>query len=594
MNPERLPHPHQVVLAIEALISFPLQSGLFIADVMGTGKTTSVIVIFVLLRQIAMMYADFEAARADGDTSQHLMEGMAQNPGSPVDCPSTVKGTSRAYRYHLTCPCVPGSFLDKYQIRPRLGVFLSVVPQSIITVWMKEWSQSLCPVTADRLGLKLVVAHSAANQSKYEYALLSKKDKQDMRANVDTVEEPSEMNGYQGRYNITGKLQNTRFLVVSTSQSVKRRFTDNFDYKYAKTLYHGKRRVPRTTHYYQCTGVQFGVIVCDESHKGYKSTSPMINFLQTQVVKQSAPCLLPMSATPFEFGPYDIAEYIRIMERSHQSRGGFSTERLRHCTFKEIERLHKDFESVRDSRKMAESERATKLDNVVKQMTHICNTVMIRRTQETDFFGEKIVQIPPNLFIEVPVKMPVDQSLYAELKQYEAETNQEFNKQWRKVVIEARRLGRREPKSYGSGAAIFHRWRQMVSIPYLCTMSNAAKKKAMIELHERQTAAPRTTESGQEEEYSLKSMPSYLDLTQRQALDRGWYRDPKSSPFSPMIGDLTSSSAKLQWLKQTWLRLKDDKDIEGFPAQWIVSSCFATPTIIIYLVSPIFNITSHY
>lgn len=585
MNPDRLPRPHQLVLACEALISLKQQSGLIIADVTGTGKTTSVILIFVLLRQIALMYDEVEKARSSSrerESDLHLKEGIVQNPESPIGCPSKARRRGYANQFHLSCPCVPGSFLDKYGIRPQHGTFLSLVPQNILTVWMREWSDCLCPTEAGRIGLRLVVAHNVGDNTEYDFARLTTQGKKDIHAGVHMINAPSKENNGRGRYKISGRLPNTRFMIVSTSHSISKFWEANF-VKKLDHIYVPRGRIrPVAVPVGQFTDLAFSIIARDELHKEFRSTSKTIQVLDSHVVKQSNPCFLPMSATPFEFGPNDIAEYVRVMARSHEPKGGFGTPRLRGCTHKNMIELHQVFESLKTDRKMSEDDRAKNLDDVLEQMTVICNTLMIRRTQDTDFFGERIVQIPPNRMKDIPLPGTDDLALSDELSLYEAKTNEEVLKAYQRRVKEARKYGRPMPKPLNSGAAKFHKLRQMVSFPHLVKMFNIAKLEALAELEGPQFDALKLGQATETD--LLKSTKAYLSLTQEQVEAMGWYKNPRSSPFFPAIEELASSSTKLGWIKMFWLKIKDDTDVEGFPSQVILTSYFAVNCVILYLV----------
>ena len=296
--------------------------GIMICHAMGIGKTTIALAIHHVQHQINRMWACI-----GDEPGSHVPRGKDnQDPPAAQACPSRPK---MRQQFGFECPCSPLS--PTHFVKPKLGASVALVPLGLIKTWEHEWQECFGRSRTQ----KLYIAHAAfeKDNDKGTWDLLQGTEQPTMeRATaVSPLYQPAEgSEEHEGPSIVTPRLANGTCFVVSTSQSVVKRFLDHQANKRQKNWVLQGKPYPRAkndpsrglatprpvavagTPYQRCL---VSMIFKDEFQHQPTEAEGAIELLQARQARAPASniALIPMSGTPLTSGPLDIARYVQLM-----------------------------------------------------------------------------------------------------------------------------------------------------------------------------------------------------------------------------------------------------------------------------------------
>jgi hypothetical protein len=541
---ETLKH-YQAYHAVEVLVqSFgPLHGGI-IGNVPGTGKTRLIYTVTVLLRIIHLAFLDVarDKTRLENEKKHLLSSTEDHNQEDGASCPS---GRTK---WGIPCPCAKSSFTYRMfagNLAKTYGITCILAPRNLLSTWIGEWEKIIDVDQMNDLAMKLFVAHGDAGKQESRY-----------RMPVDDADVIN-MRTHEDQAPFLGRARNTRFIVLTTSHSFQNHLLNRFEA--IKTTVTPlaptpKRRLPRSRVDTEHLGwyLHILLLVRDEfdleKGEGAKAVG-----VYNHAVNQSKPQIKwIMSGTPYEKSPGDLTYYLQSMCRYWQ---WANDPTIAHCVAERCMDLAERFDKILRIGKADYDE--GELDWILHDFTAICNTLMIRITEDTVWFdGEKILKLPPCKHRDFNLRQFA--AYQDRVESFRAETDQRIANRIAKLRQQWIQGGRNgpEPKSLkNNGITVVYELRLVINFPYLATM--------------------------------LANMPR-LKLTDGYAREQGWYAGHQAmmqSAYGRNIDQLAESSVKLAQIRHSiGLRLKET-DVFGRPVKQIFGSTFATGALIIYLVS---------
>ncbi len=572
--------PHQVYLIFyQLVVSASGQNGGFCGDVMGFGKTTSAIGLFVARYIINTMWHYVTESRKKG-RKEHLAEGTLHQPQEVgAKCPSG------RFQGGWECPCVDSGFLRRHNITAKGGVTCAIVPRNLIALWRAEWEKCIGTDKEDnQYRLRLVIAHAGSARSG-AYSL-DQSTIEDMRSTKGAVDENSSSWGPAATNPVQPRHGNDRHFVVTTSHSLLNQLVERFhERREAGT----KRRPLYKDVSYR---IAFSLFLRDEFHYERLETSKTIQVLSTWWSKTGNPWIWAYSGTPIERSPLDIAAYVRLLEKDSWR----EQPRLRDCGSARLFADAKIWEGIKKS----PEDNAELIRLVTARTQKQVNVLMIRRTEETRISGRPIIVLPPNHHRDVELlqhagwEKPV-QEFEARVKAQALETYRLAERAW----VEGGRRGDppRLRNAYNGSAR--YRLHNCINVPYFCTLLRMCQETAEEEQaqrferarqrHQRRLQDPNSVAGAREpriddERFKLENMPGWLSLTQSEMDQNGWLSNPETSPYFRHIRDIARSSAKLAFIRQEVLRLWDTRDVHGAPVKQVYVSQYSASAMVIKLV----------
>lgn len=529
---------HGVFWALQTIHG--VQMSLFMAHVMGIGKTTQAFAIHHIQHILNIMYADIRAS-----PHNHSKAGG--------QCPSNAQ---MYQKYGFDCPCWPGS--PSSFVKERLGCTIMMVPTGLLEVWVHEFN-ACSPQTPDERRVRLAVAHRSGEISSKEWKLLCGDE-----------EERRNDKGEPAASVFTPRLDNGWVIVLTTPDSAVSHFLEHATNQRRKSWDHqppgapavnrqGQRYItkPKTvrmfSHSYQACIIS--LIVKDEAHLRKAPAVKAIASCISRQAKGRLIALLLLSGTPLTNGPSDLAGLVALMRNPQWKQH----EVLKQWRGGELEQLGAEWAKYCRTSKKANKEY---VDQVIHRFTPLVETLMLRMTTTSDFFGCSPVRVPENLYLEQRCTHP-DTWRKASNLIYESEAQNFQLRNAKRLQLYTEKHGSGEgyiPLS-NTSANLYYRSRLCASFPYL------------QHLVDEQNSPLRLTES----EW----------MRHKNGVDNAkkWKaRTAGHDPYYDNLERIVESSGKLTEIKKIVKEFSAFRDGENKLARSIFCSYFYTGAYLMYLV----------
>ena len=508
--------PHQMYFAYFAMRrERSLHNGGYLGDEMGLGKTMQALLICFLERWLHLAHNAVNKDRLEGGKHRHLPKGTPDEPQAE-DAVCTA-----GEPFDLCCPCVDRNITAK--LLPKQGLTVIQVPMRLISVWWDEF-QALVEPNDKLLRMRLFIAHSSANASQ-KMPTLDKKLLDAMR---------------KDRQSKLPQEGNERFIFLATSGT--------FD-GHVVTPHTWKEELPRPTQgkgsrkvvYVFHRAIHIARLIKDEFHLEKNKDTAAVKQFKRAEYKDASKWML--SGTPFELGPQDLEGYNSALELP----GWQGHAELDRCRASSIAVMGQEFLNLSNNRQSTTTPSA-----LAGLFGRALGTLMIRRTNETRWFGKPIVKLPPHTAKDVECEMSETYAPYFDRLIAEAEKTLEQAYQARYSEWVAKGRDGKEPsKSYRQYLTVAFKIRLCTTIPGLAWLSSR---------------------------YGLS-------LTQGEMKAKGWLDDDddQDCPYVKHLQKLVDSSAKLKKVLEIINGM--DVDWQGKEEKLVLLSFSPTVARIVYLVS---------
>lgn len=621
----RKPYAHQAFLAMFALQScYTKLNGIFIGDAVGTGKTTAVLTLFFLQRQITLMYEEVRESRSRNDGRHLLASSLETGYQQPLDaaCPSKLLGTGCAYRFHLECPCVEQSFLRQCNIRPKNGVFVCIVPPGLLEVWATQWDVSVDKAEAESMGADCLVLHGSLNtiDDSHKPGKRRSFDNQTTGAVwqdglpeclTGTIQDEISPNGTT-TYKTIGRAVNTRWMLLSSPDSMESALKRDFGpgtvwktYKGEDTVqtwtvargrHKGKemtRTVPGQDHHVPRIATAY--LIFDEFHKYPNATSPSVKYGRGMLGQAGLPSVIPMSATPFESSPINILQYLSMMK--HNSPADWvKSESLRRCMPSTLEKLGTDFRHL-ESKLLTAHRKVTEAQKQIKEAIdpslsrEQIDTKKARRRLEVEQAKAQVKALRGEIQEVIRQCTKIVSTVFI---------SRDLRTRWFRSDRRIIRLPRHKVHDVPCPAKVGWEGRLLnehVRVQALIDEANATARARAAEKN-----IPFVAKKHLQKQHLLRqyiTCPKLIDiyhnnveadgrprlrLTIEEIKDGRWFENPEKSPYWDEIDKIVKSSTKLEVVGKLLDRFQNEKDWEGDLVKQIFTTSFGTIALILYIV----------
>jgi hypothetical protein len=550
--------------------------GAFLCDDMGLGKTIQAFgVCQVLYNHAQLTYAVGEALHNANGTRTDPYGNIHQGKGRPGPCPSqkAIKAS-----FGICCNCWEGSPTG-FDVRE--GPVLNIVPPQLIWNWHRDWLKFFDP--KNPLSIQHKVAHNSAKG-------VAKFDR--------------EKHGLCDPQTGVAPRNSNRFVVTTSPASVDRQIlaTEKHTFWVKAVVKSGKRagqlgnRDEQGCWYRSKTN--WSMLLRDECHseKGENTAAVRIcrqvNYgwtdknpdqmlgreremasrsvtanrrpdnLRIVCKSMTPPPVVCLSGTPFEKSPSDIKWYIHAMQDAagyiapgderynsnicqDEARSVWETHpELKFCTTKAIDKLERDYAILTaetDDNPLDEDTKRRATNRLSNGLGHIFKALTIRRQKGSNFFGFRVVDLPPGQHVDVPCALTMQQE------------------KWVTSISES--IGHRAQQNERARRLQFsknHTERRRASFPYL------------------------GSEGWEEVIHSNDSKDIGADFV------RKWYgtdEKERASPFYQKLHMLISGNSKVNAVRKILLRyVVGRNDWSGRPKRFVLLTEYPAVAFIWYLV----------
>lgn len=518
--------------------------GGFVADEMGLGKTLSFFAYIVAERQLSWLWQDVEAARAIGHP-RHLKE-TGQYPRAR--CPS--RDERRGW---IACPCVSSSPTSKWSAKG--GVRLACVPQSLIPTWAKQWNEHVNEREGN-LGMRLVIAHGSSNPIPAPGF-----GNVDARHARNIKELSAKRNIFDSKASAylddTAKPNQDRYLVLTATQSYKKwvkrfeytgQFVSSVSSAEKLTWVNGKGR-----------GIVFGLAMIDECHEEFFKEKGHAGVL-SNIPLTNNPFIWGYSGTPILNTPRSIEgvlsaieQHFPRMDKYSKVTGWEQDPNLSQYRYNNFDLICKDFE--KHIKNKTGNIRVAR--HIEKALTSFLARFMIRRTAESTWFGQPLIELKKHIHQDVVLahNPKYDDKLVDLIAVIQDEAREKLN-DLRDTLKVNDPLYQQAPfptsLTFNQKCRVEWRLRIIASFPFLVTLANVHHKH-------------------------------HLNLTTEEAIK---YKGTEltKSPYFIYLRQITNSSSKCIWLHHYITELLQTTDLEMKEQKLVIMTQFNPVALIVKLV----------
>lgn len=290
------------------------------------------------------------------------------------------------------CPCQPKSEFS--QNRPTDGPTTFLVPTSTLDSWSDKIAEA---VDLKALGVFLLICHSSSVDTslvmttQIRDTLKTVRDPNIQLSRTKAVDEPSDR-GYPSA-------ESTSIWILTTWQSwepqVAKHFKERHDFSYTEKKVKKKERE-------EISRILCGTFVVDECHMvktAMKGPWKIIGSMKQDWPDARGWCV-GLSGTIISADPTDIMAPLDIFRSSSWDDSTHPLHNLRPTALRDMKRLidrAKETEQEKDQNAAKDAVRvfAARLPNV-----------LIRRHEDSRWYGERLMELPPLNFFEIKVKFP--------------------------------------------------------------------------------------------------------------------------------------------------------------------------------------------
>ncbi|TVY44660.1 DNA repair protein [Lachnellula occidentalis] len=498
---------------------------------MGLGKTLSFIAYMVVERQLSCLWQQVEKSR-QLKNGQHLPEGV----NSAIPCPSGPKAG------WIACPCTPLNVTSR--LWPKSGLRLACVPSALVRSWWEQWKTHVDTGVAE-LALNIIVDHKGAfdNNSTSE-DLLSKSDSG--RSKTRSAAERYKGRGGQG--DDTAKPYQDGWLVLTTKE--------NFPTWVKHFQYDGMVKADGVGNWKKGKRVNlvFGVAMIDECHEDLTRNTGR-NKILLDLPPANSPFVWGYSGTPISQSPRGLEGVLWAIERHTQSHGA------KHSNYPQfswatLNKISIDFNNQKDSKSISNDG----IDKVLEKFKPFLRTFVLRRDQNTKWFGHPLIKLKPHIHQDIRLKqinpLFTPQQIEAFEASYQSEKDELLAKLQEKFdnEPEARRSNTR-PTQLAFNTLCAKSWRSslLATFPFLLNVAT----------------------SGPDSQMSLTDQEAlFLRGSDNKEKDNGYFRN---------LTSITEHSPKALWLYEFIHSLEGKKDVNGEEEKLLIITQFPQVAFILKL-----------
>jgi hypothetical protein len=512
--------------------------GGIVADSPGLGKTLTFLAMLVAERQLSILWQDVHLNR-EIESGKHLpYEGQREGDVCPYF-------SRRPRPGWILCPCQNSGPTSKMYV--NYGVRLVLVPAPLIANWRKQWAQHI-DHTNTMLDMRVLIASQDPDIERFQLASSA--------TNINSLKATEEERGPD-----KAKSGQERFLVLATAQSYDswiekfRRGGPGTDVENLTQAGPNSSRVVWTPGQYKYR-IQFGIACADESHEDVHSSEGRVSILARV---PGNPAIWGYSGTPFDHSPRCLQGILTAIERQGVKRDPMSTDTrwssdalYRQFTGHVFEKLCNDFTEFAKIKKPSQDA----LDSIFKRLHPFLTTFMIRRTQDTQWFGHELVELAPNIHQDISLThnckwseaiAALEPSLSAEM----AVRLRSIQKTWDKTPAHQRSSTRPQALGFRNTVNAKYQLRILATCPSL-----------------------------------VKFLQKNNPLTLKNDEMKQWRNNnEKRSPYSRDLREIFENSPKLMWLRKFLIDLDETRDAQGNEQKVIILTNFNCIGLITKLVS---------
>jgi hypothetical protein len=421
--------------------------GGFLCDDMGLGKTLQGLSVAQILHNHSELSYLVEGAVLNADGTRTDKDGnVHQGKGQVGPCPSqkTIKR-----KFGICCNCWGGSPTD-FDVRE--GPVLNNVPSQLVWNWHRDWKRFFDP--AHPLCIEHKVAHGSARiADRYEPRLHGPCD-------LATGAAPAGSNKFfvttsprSAASQLWGKEQNSfqvqAYIKSGPNQGRLGKRLESGCWWRSQTNWSLCLRDECHTEKGEGTAsiklfrqVNYGWtdenpadisgrerVMAQKSINGHRRP----DHLRVVCESMTAPPVVCLSGTPFEVSPLDLKGYVAAMQdaagyispgdEEYNNKIGRGSryslwethDMLKFCTTQRIDKLEADYSTLTaetDENPLDDDERQQATDRLARGLGFILRALTIRRQKGSNFFGSRIVDLPPGQHVDVACKLTQRQQQY--------------------------------------------------------------------------------------------------------------------------------------------------------------------------------------
>jgi hypothetical protein len=393
---------------------------LFLADGMGVGKTSTVLLLWVIQRNVLLAWDEVVRCRKSpsaAERAKHLPE--IQDDGSA--CPTNP--------FCIACPCENNSLTREFVPIFRPGPVLVVAPGGNVNVWYDE-----CKARIDTKNKRLNLRWHVA----YKELSLSNQVLTQLRCDIDTLE---------------AKSGQERHLVISSNASFYNKvITPALQ---LRQLSKRKRETTETARH----PITWSIMARDEYHTAKGVNTIMSEYFREARIgrpnerpnapvsaHRNRPLKLAMSGTMFEGSPKDLlGHFVNAIDEEWTR----SDPKMKDCTPQKLKELAKTYERIvvdlgsvtGDVDRQRMNRRIT---TYTRELNDQLSLFLIRRTGSSKFFDYTIVPLAPMDVMEIACQTQ-DEWLES-IAEYAAQTQRELAASHANAVKNWELRGRQGPE----------------------------------------------------------------------------------------------------------------------------------------------------
>jgi SNF2 family DNA or RNA helicase len=417
-------------------------------------------------------------------------------------------------------------------MKPKKGPVIIFVPAKLLANWVQEWFKFI-DESNEKLQMKLLVGYGSPVKGATQ---LRNSDY------IDNLRSPLIEGG-----NSLPQEGQERYVVLTTVGSYDRqvsRFLKHFIHKGKPAKGLGSRSKTPPPDVY--SAVSWGRLFRDEFHEQKNSGTAALNVIQNI---PGMPYRWFLSGTPFEVSPMDISAYMRTLESASWQ----THDQLRSCTTEAMSKLSSEFATL--SRRGQTGE---EFDKVATSFRRVLQQLMIRRTDQSKWFGKPVVELPPHESRDI--QCPLLPRYLPMVKELEQRGRNVFRQIYKQATKEKR--GRQKKGK-------FDVQKMAMNLYYRSSISHKLRL--------------------------IASFPALVDFVSDLGMELTWEElrsyglrdeDLDKTPYIQHLDDIIASSSKATEIRQLVDSLKTD--YLNRPEKLVILTCFPTAVILLYRVS-VFN-----
>ena len=437
--------------------------------------------------------------------------------------------------YPFACPCSKWS--ESCRFEPINSAALIISPKGLLSTWLNEFCRRVDHQHRVGNRLKMWVAHS-------EGGSLNKNLSKSFNRNMNLRPSINDLQILRrDRQNNTARDGAHFIIVLTTSGSYRSQLRDHIQLEISPAQYNARKKMIKKA--VTKPDLLWGFVYRDEFHKEKRNSSGTPSLIRQinhdHGSYEEFPCLWFLSGTPFEKGPSDLEAYIALLESGDWPK----SRKFKMYTEEKVKQMGKEFETlVKHPGSMQNHQ------GFISRFSDLLTLFMIRRTSQTDWFGQELVKLP--IHESRDIRCALDSKYAANFQEFQAQIREKIEQEFLTNLQRWRDTGSKGTQpvlSVKSLVGASYKARICATFPYLA--------KLLAE--------------------------NIVDLRWSQILNENWHLNPEDSPYSQHLDAIIGSSKKVVEIEKILDDLKTD--VRGNPEKLVILSIAPTVAFILYLVS---------